>query len=35
MRQPIFLGIREDKKPEECTFEVKRETESVLPKKKR
>jgi bifunctional non-homologous end joining protein LigD len=22
MRQPIFLGLREDKKPKECTFEV-------------
>jgi bifunctional non-homologous end joining protein LigD len=22
MRQPIFLGLREDKKPRECTFEV-------------
>jgi len=35
MRQPIFLGIREDKKAEEVTFEVKRQTESVVPKKRR
>jgi bifunctional non-homologous end joining protein LigD len=35
MRQPIFLGLREDKKPEECTFEAKRETEEVLKQSKR
>ena len=34
MRQPVFLGLREDKKPEEATFEVKRETESVVHAKK-
>ena len=26
MRQPVFLGLRQDKKPEECVFEVKRDT---------
>ncbi len=25
LRQPIFLGLREDKKPKECTFEAPRE----------
>ncbi len=35
MRQPIFLGLREDKKPGECTFEVERETEQVVKKSKR
>jgi bifunctional non-homologous end joining protein LigD len=30
LRQPIFLGLRDDKKPEECTFESKRETEQVI-----
>ena len=27
MRHPIFLGLRQDKKPEQCTFEPKRNTE--------
>lgn len=35
MRHPIFLGLREDKKPEECTFEVKRDTDKVLKKAKK
>jgi bifunctional non-homologous end joining protein LigD len=35
LRQPIFLGLREDKNPEECTFEVKRETEKVVKQSKR
>ena len=35
MRQPIFLGLREDKKPEECTFEVKRDTEKVVKQAKK
>lgn len=30
LRQPIFLGLREDKKPEECTLEVKRNTAQVV-----
>ncbi len=32
MRQPVFLGLRRDKKPEECTFEVKRDTDQVVSK---
>lgn len=32
LRQPVFLGLREDKKPEECTFDVKRETAQVVGK---
>ncbi|MGI9165530.1 MAG: non-homologous end-joining DNA ligase [Pyrinomonadaceae bacterium] len=32
MRHPIFLGLRQDKKPEEGTFEIKRETDQVLTK---
>ena len=35
LRQPIFLGLREDKKPEECTFEVKRDTAQVVRKAKK
>ena len=35
MRQPIFLGLREDKKPEECTFEVKRDTQKVVKRAKK
>lgn len=30
MRQPVFLGLREDKKPEECVFEIKRDPDQVL-----
>jgi bifunctional non-homologous end joining protein LigD len=30
LRHPIFLGLREDKKPQECTFEVKEDTEKAV-----
>ena len=30
LRQPIFLGLREDKKPEQCTFEIKRKTAEFI-----
>lgn len=30
LRHPIFLGLREDKKPEECTFETKLATTKVV-----
>lgn len=32
MRHPVFLGLRQDKKPEECLFETKRDTDGVLSK---
>ncbi len=32
MRHPVFLGLRQDKKPEECLFEIKRDTDQVLSK---
>ena len=32
MRHPVFLGLRHDKKPEECVFETKRDTDEVLTK---
>jgi bifunctional non-homologous end joining protein LigD len=32
MRQPIFLGLRQDKKPEESVFETKRDTAQVVGK---
>jgi len=30
MRHPIFLGLRTDKKPFECTFEVKQPTKKLV-----
>ena len=33
MRHPIFLGMRTDKKPLECTFEVKQATNKVVRRK--
>lgn len=30
MRHPIFLGMRTDKKPSECTFETKQSTKKVV-----
>lgn len=30
MRHPIFLGLREDKKPQECSFETKVETSKAV-----
>jgi len=35
MRQPIFLGLREDKKPEACTFERERPTGETVRKAER
>ena len=35
MRQPIFLGLREDKKPDECRFEVEHDTDAVVSQKAR
>jgi bifunctional non-homologous end joining protein LigD len=32
MRQPVFLGLRVDKKAEDCVFEIKRDTDEVLIK---
>jgi bifunctional non-homologous end joining protein LigD len=30
MRHPIFIGLREDKRPEECTFEAELDTDKVV-----
>ncbi|MEP6635409.1 MAG: DNA ligase, partial [Acidobacteriota bacterium] len=30
MRHPIFLGLRQDKKPTQCIFEVKKDTEGIV-----
>src|SRR2546425_316343 len=35
MRQPIFLGLREDKRPDQCRFEVERDTDAVVSQKAR
>lgn len=32
MRHPIFLGLRQDKKPEECVFEMKGDTDQIVSK---
>jgi bifunctional non-homologous end joining protein LigD len=35
MRQPIFLGLREDKKPQDCRFERERDTDRAIKKRQR
>jgi len=35
MRQPIFLGLREDKKPQDCRFEREQDTDSTIKTRKR
>jgi bifunctional non-homologous end joining protein LigD len=35
MRQPVFLGLRQDKNPEDCVFEAKRDSDGVVAKKAR
>jgi bifunctional non-homologous end joining protein LigD len=32
MRQPIFLGLREDKKPTDCRFEIEGDTDKIVKK---
>jgi bifunctional non-homologous end joining protein LigD len=34
MRHPIFVGLREDKRPEQCKFEIERDTDKVVKKKR-
>jgi bifunctional non-homologous end joining protein LigD len=35
LRHPVFVGLREDKKPQECHFEFERDTDRVVGKKGR
>ena len=35
MRQPIFLGLREDKKPRDCKFEFEQDTDRTVKARKR
>src|SRR5262249_45238972 len=35
MRHPVFIGLREDKKPEQCRFEIKHDSEKVAKKRGR
>ena len=35
LRHPVFIGLREDKKPEECKFEFELDTDEVVRKSKR
>ena len=30
MRHPVFLGLREDKKPEQCRFEIEHDTDRIV-----
>jgi bifunctional non-homologous end joining protein LigD len=32
LRHPVFIGLREDKKPEDCKFEFERDTDKVVRK---
>ena len=32
LRHPVFIGLREDKKPEDCRFEFERDTDKVVRK---
>jgi bifunctional non-homologous end joining protein LigD len=35
LRHPVFVGLREDKEPEECRFEFGRDTDKVAGRRKR
>jgi bifunctional non-homologous end joining protein LigD len=35
LRHPVFVGLREDKEPEECKFEFERDTDKVVGRGKR
>jgi len=35
MRHPVFVGLREDKKPQDCKFEVERDTEQAVKQRRR
>src|SRR2546421_6411061 len=32
LRHPVFIGLREDKQPEDCRFEIERDTDQVVRK---
>ena len=34
MRHPVFVGLREDKKPQDCTFEFERDTDETVKKRR-
>lgn len=33
LRHPVFIGLREDKRPAECTFETQRDTDTLVRKR--
>lgn len=35
LRHPVFIGMREDKKPTDCRFEIEKDTDVVVAKRKK
>jgi bifunctional non-homologous end joining protein LigD len=35
MRHPVFIGLREDKRAKDCTFELERDTDQTVKQRRR